>query len=91
VRAPHKFTLSADEREHIEMLVNTGRAAMRLLDHVATHTRATDRGLLNGMPLEIALKCQTWQDVPGAHLGDLFHYGVRRKQLMFDYLLTVKP
>lgn len=87
VRFPHKVSLTVDEREHVTMLVNTFRAAMKLTDDPCVKPQWR----CNPIDLDVALKCQTWQDVPEALKADLFHGGVARRKSEYDYLLTEQP
>lgn len=80
-----KAGYTCDELEHIQMIVATGQAAMKLTDHEAVRTSAT--GFADP---DILLKCKTWQDVPPAMLPGLLK-GAGARVMLFDYLLTDKP
>jgi hypothetical protein len=79
----NKAGYTTDQLEHIQMIVNTGQAAMRLTDHVAVHRR----GSIGADP-DIILRCQTWEDMPEAQLPMLLHRGARRVTRYYDYLLA---
>lgn len=79
----NKAGYTTDQLEHIQMIVNTGKAAMRLTDHVAVHRS----GPIGADP-DIILRCQTWEDMPEAQLPMLLHSGVRRVTRYYDYLLA---
>jgi hypothetical protein len=64
----NKAGYTTDQLEHIQMIVNTGQAAMRLTDHVAVHRS----GSIGADP-DIILRCQTWEDMPEAQLPMLLH------------------
>jgi hypothetical protein len=80
-----KAGFTKDELEHIQMIVHTGQAAMKLTDHEAVHTKAK-----SAADPDVLLKCQTWQDVPPSMLPALLN-GAPTRILMCDYLLTEKP
>jgi hypothetical protein len=86
----NKIGLDKDQKAHVQMIIDTARAAMKLTDHPHTRTHAST-GIMAGCPLDTILKCQTWQDVPEANLAELFHNGAQRKKVEYDYLLTEKP
>lgn len=86
----NKIGLDKDQKAHVQMIIDTARAAMKLTDHPHTRTY-TSTGIMSGCPLDTILKCQTWQDVPEANLAELFHNGAQRKKVEYDYLLTEKP
>lgn len=86
----NKIGLDKDQKAHVQMIVDTARAAMKLTDHPLTRTYAST-SIMAGCPLDTILKCQTWQDVPEANLAELFHNGAQRKKVEYDYLLTEKP
>lgn len=91
-RAPvAKAGYSQEEREHMSMIVNTARAAMKLTGHEAADGERRERSFSSGVDPEMLLRCKTWQDVEPNYLRELFLYGIGRRKMCFDYLLTRQP
>jgi hypothetical protein len=83
--------LTDDEKAHIQMITDTTRAALKLIDHEVTQQYASAPNIYSGCSLDKVLAAQTWQDFEDADLHALFHYGAQRKRIEYDYLLTEKP
>jgi hypothetical protein len=90
---PHRVALTTEQREHVDMIDSTARAALKLTDHEAVHYRPhqSATSISKGCPLDLVLNAMTWQDIPKQHLPQLFHYGVARKKCEYARVLTVQP
>jgi hypothetical protein len=82
-----KAGYTSDEIEHVQMIVNTGRAAMKLTDHEALHRNPGTKGVNP----DTLLECKTWQDVPEALLPALAQHGAGRVERSYPYLLSERP
>lgn len=78
-----KAGFSPDEIDHINMIIHTGQAAMKLTDHEAV--RDAVKGIADP---DVLLKCKTWQDVPPSMLPALLN-GAPKRVVLCDYLATV--
>lgn len=88
----NKAGYTLEQREHIQMIINTGRAALKLTGHHAANYEAPyPKGFLAGVNPDTLLQCKTWQDLDPNLWRELYCYGASRRQLTFDYLLTEKP
>ena len=81
---PHKMVYNDEQIAHFEMLTSTFRAVAKLDSDINI---GKNYGT-TGMSPDLALKCQTWQDVPTSLYNSMFHAGVARPTTEFDYLLT---
>lgn len=82
---PHKMVYNDEQIAHFEMLTSTFRAVAKLDSDIpiGKHYGTT------GISPDLALKCQTWQDIPMNLYNSMFHAGVARPVVEFDYLLTM--
>lgn len=85
---PHKMVATEEQMEHFDMLHSTFKAVARLDDSIKVGEAYNHQ---SGMPFDVAMKCQTWQDVSVAHYGQLFHAGIARPTVEFPYLLLEPP
>jgi hypothetical protein len=83
-----KAGYTKDEIEHIQMIVHTGQAAMKLTDHSALNQRHVGT---RGADPDVLLACKTWQDVPQSMLPELGINGCARRSQKWGYLLTREP
>jgi hypothetical protein len=88
---PHRMCLIPEQREHVQMLEQTARAALKLTDHEVVSSYPGSKLISSGCPLDVALKASTWQDLTDYELRSLFHHGVARRKLTLPHALTVKP
>lgn len=79
-----KAGYTKDEIDHIQMIVDTGRAAMTLTDHPAT--RAYLWGS-HGVDPDRLLKLERWDELHEDDLARLMRKGVGRRRFEYDYLL----
>lgn len=86
-----KAGLTPEENDHISMIVDTARAAMKLTNHPDCDKWVPSKTLTSGCPLDAILKSKDWLDIPVCHLHALYHYGAQRKKMTYDYLLTEQP
>jgi hypothetical protein len=84
--------LEPEQREHVRMIEETTRAAMKLMDDPRIsyiHTRSTT--LTKGCPLNIVLAAKTWQDIPENWHVELYHSGTQRAKWTFDWCYWTEP
>lgn len=86
---PDQIALTKEERQRKEDMSATAIAAMKLTDHPALQPRrwGTDPML----SVDRLLAVQSWDELNEDELRSLYHRGVARRQVKYDYLLTEKP
>jgi hypothetical protein len=89
---PLAKALDKAEREHVAMIENTARAAMKLTDDKRIGNTVVGDGVISkGCPLSYVLSAQTWQDVPEGKLAELYWNGTQRAKWEFDWCFWTEP
>jgi hypothetical protein len=78
--------LTAEQREHVRMIEETARAAMKLMDDPKmNNTVNPSTSITKGCPLRLVLAAQTWRDIPEGNLAELYRNGAQRDRWEFDW------